>query len=332
MPYIGRMTYPISDHYNGTHFFNPEPTIRAAPAGENQRRGFASFLFARLRRDPNIWTAWPEHIENQPYPAPTGPAPTVTFIGHSSFLLRLPGLTILTDPVFSKRCSPTQLAGPSRVRAPGIALADLPPIDLILLSHNHYDHMDLISLRQLRRRFPKVAIVTSLGNAPYLAKQRLAGAAELDWWQTHHHGETSITATPARHFAARWLNDRNQTLWCGFMLEHRGQKLYFAGDTGYTKFFKEINARLGAPDLALLPIGAYEPRWFMGPVHMNPADAVQAFQDLAAKSAIGMHWGTFQLTGEAYDAPLRDLATARAAAGLAEAAFTTLDFGETRQF
>jgi L-ascorbate metabolism protein UlaG (beta-lactamase superfamily) len=324
------LTYPVSDHFDGTHFFNPEPTVRRAPAGESQRpRGFFSFVLARLRRAPKIWTPWPAHIENKAYPPPSGEA-SVTFIGHSSFLLRLPGLTVLTDPVFVARCSPTQLAGPKRVRAPGIALQDLPKVDLILLSHNHYDHMDLISLRKLRKRFPGVAIVTSLGNAAYLAKKRVGPAVELDWWQGHTLGETSITAVPARHFAARWLNDRNETLWCGFVLRHRGQSTYFAGDTGYTKYFKEIAARLGAPDLALLPIGAYEPRWFMGPVHMNPADAVQAFADLGAKRAIGMHWGTFQLTAEAYDAPLRDLAAARAAAGLADAAFGTLDIGETR--
>jgi L-ascorbate metabolism protein UlaG (beta-lactamase superfamily) len=326
------MTYPISDHFDGQKFFNPEPTIRQAPPGTGPSPSFSTFIIARLRRDKRIWTPWPAHIENTPYPAPTAAPPTVTFIGHSCFLLRLPGLTILTDPVFSARCSPTQLAGPKRVRAPGIALENLPPIDLILLSHNHYDHMDLISLRKLRKRFPAAAIVTSLGNAPYLARKRLANAVELDWWQTHTLYETSITATPARHFAARWLNDRNETLWCGFHLSHRGKTIYFAGDTGYTKFFQDIAARLGPPDLALLPIGAYEPRWFMGPVHMNPADAVLAFTDLGAKRAIGMHFGTFQLTAEPYDAPVNDLATAREAAGLPEAAFTTLDIGETRGF
>ncbi len=327
---IQAVMYPLSDHFDGEKFFNPEPTTRTAPPGTKPSRGILSFALARLRRDPKLWSAWPDHIANKPYPAPTAAPPTITFIGHSSFLLRLPGLTLLTDPVFSARCSPTQLAGPKRVRAPGIALKDLPKIDLILLSHNHYDHMDLIALRQLRKNFPQAAIVTALGNAPYLAKKRVGPAVELDWWQTHQFGETTITATPARHFAARWLNDRNETLWCGFHLNHRGEKLYFAGDTGYTRFFSEIRTRLGAPDLALLPIGAYEPRWFMGPVHMNPADAVQAFQDLAARTAIGMHWGTFQLTAEPYDAPLRDLETARTAANLPEAAFTTLDIGETR--
>jgi L-ascorbate metabolism protein UlaG (beta-lactamase superfamily) len=327
------MSYPISDHYDGTHFFNPEPTIRTGARPDGKRRGFASFLLARLRRDPKFWSPWPKHLDNTPYPLPPVTAGIqAAFIGHSCFLVRLPGLTVLTDPVFSKRCSPTQLVGPKRVRAPGIALKSLPKVDVILLSHNHYDHMDLISLRKLRRRFPDVKIFTTLGNAAYLAKKGLPGAVELDWWQTHGIGGTTITATPARHFAARSLKDRNETLWGGFFVTHGGAKIYFAGDSGYTKFFSEIRARLGEPDLALLPIGAYEPRWFMGPVHMNPADAVQALIDLGAKQAVGMHFGTFQLTAEPIDAPEKDLALALAAAGIAPDMFVTLDCGEARTF
>jgi L-ascorbate metabolism protein UlaG (beta-lactamase superfamily) len=327
------MAYPISDHYDGTHFFNPEPTIRSKPGKPS---GFLSFFLMRLRRDPAEWSKWPEHIENTHYPAPAGEVAAgsadITFIGHSCFLIRLPGLTVLTDPIFSDRCSPVGFAGPKRVRAPGIALAALPKIDLVLLSHNHYDHMDLPSLQKLRRRFPGMRIVTSLGNAKYLSARRLPGAVELDWWQSHGLGETRITATPARHFAARALTDRNATLWAGFMLEHRGAKIYFAGDTGYTQCFQQIAQRLGAPDIALLPIGAYEPRWFMKAVHLNPTDAAQAFQDLRPGRAIGMHFGTFQLTGEAIGQPEIDLALAKAETGIAEDAFITLDFGETRNF
>ena len=320
------MSYPISDHYDGRRFFNPEPTTRAA---DGRRLNFFTILRARLRRNPETWATWPKHIENTHHPVPTAEPPTISFIGHSTFLLRLPGLTILTDPVFSARCSPSQFAGPKRVRAPGIALHHLPHVDLILLSHNHYDHMDLIALRKLRARFPKVHIVTTLGNAAYLRKKGISGAVELDWWQSHAHGGAVITVTPARHFAARTLYDRNTTLWGGLFIEHQGVKIYFAGDTGATRFFAEIRARLGAPDLALLPIGAYEPRWFMGPVHMNPQDAVEAFAALEAKRAIGMHFGTFQLTAEAIDAPEQALAVAREEAGLAEDVFFTLDCGET---
>ncbi len=327
------MAYSISDHFDGTHFFNPEPTIRST---SGKRTSTLSFILRRLRRDPADWSKWPDHIENVPYPAPGGEvaagSAAVTFIGHSCFLIRLPGLTVLTDPVFSERCSPVSFAGPKRVRAPGLALAALPKVDLVLLSHNHYDHMDVASLRKLRRRFPGMRIVTTLGNAAFLARKGLAGAVELDWWQSHGLGETRITATPARHFAARTLWDRNETLWAGFVLEHRDLRIYFAGDSGYTKFFGEIRQRLGTPAISLLPIGAYEPRWFMGPVHMNPADAVQAFLDLGGGQAIGMHFGTFQLTAEAIDQPEIDLELAKAAAGVAADAFITLDCGETRRF
>ena len=328
------MAYPVSDHYNGERFFNPEPTIRTI-SGEDRRRGIASIAWNRFvrRRMPEGWSTWPTAVQNTVYPALAKELAAgeiaVTFIGHASFLIRVGDLAVLTDPVFSERCSPTQLAGPKRVRAPGLALAALPKIDLILLSHNHYDHMDLAALRALRRRFKDVPIVTGLGNRDYLAKKGVRGAVELDWWEAHRFGEATVTATPARHFAARTLWDRNKTLWCGLFLSYRGHKIYFAGDSGYTKYFAEIGRRLGPPDLALLPIGAYEPRWMMGPVHMNPADAVLAFQDLVAKQAVGMHYGVFQLTAEPIDAPPRDLALALEQAGVPSARFRAPDVGET---
>ena len=328
------MAYPISDHFDGEHFFNPEPTIRTI-SGQNQRRGMLNIAWNRFvrRRMPEGWSSWPARLDNTAYPAP----PTAlaageiaaTFIGHASFLIRVGELAVLTDPVFSERCSPTQLVGPKRVRPPGLALAALPKIDLILLSHNHYDHMDLAALRALRRRFAGVPIVTALGNRDYLAGKGIAEAVELDWWEARQFGEATVTATPARHFAARTLWDRNKTLWCGLSLAYRGQRIYFAGDSGYTKFFAEIGARLGPPDLALLPIGAYEPRWMMAPVHMNPAEAVKAFGDLRARQAIGMHYGVFQLTAEPIDAPPRDLALALTEAGIPPARFAALDIGAT---
>jgi L-ascorbate metabolism protein UlaG (beta-lactamase superfamily) len=220
-------------------------------------------------------------------------------------------------------------AGPKRVRAPGVALADLPPVGLILLSHNHYDHMDIPALRRIRRAHPQAAIVTSLGNAAFLARKGLAGAVELDWWQSTVAAGATVTATPARHFAARTLWDRNETLWCGFMIEAAGRKIYFAGDSGFTRYFAEIGQRLGSPDLALIPIGAYEPRDFMGPVHIDPAEAVQAFLDVGAKRAIGMHFGTFQLTAEAIDAPVRELAVACTTYGIPSEAFVTMDVGDS---
>jgi L-ascorbate metabolism protein UlaG (beta-lactamase superfamily) len=328
------MTYPLSDHFDGTLFFNPEPTIRNATG---RRFGLLSILRARFTRDDSAWARWPDFVQNKVYSRPEGEVPAgavdVTFIGHSSFLLRFAGFNVLTDPVFSKRCSPVSFAGPARVRPPGLAVSALPQIDYLVLSHNHYDHCDVASLLALYRRFPEMRIITTLGNAAFLARKGIAGAVERDWWESVDFEGLKVTLTPARHFAARGLYDRNRTLWGGMMIAPQGgPKVYFAGDTGYTRFFAEISARLGAPDVALLPIGAYEPRWFMGPVHMNPEDAVRAFRDLGAKRAVGMHFGTFQLTAEAIDAPERDLAAAKVAAGVADEGFVTLDVGETRRF
>ncbi|WP_298225385.1 MBL fold metallo-hydrolase [Acidocella sp.] len=316
-----------SGHFNGTHFFNPESAHHAQIRG---RSGLLRLIRARLLRDRKSWASWPARIENKPYPPPDPSTPSITWIGHSSFLLCLgTGMNVLTDPVFSERCSPVRFAGPKRVRAPGLSIEALPDIHLILLSHNHYDHMDIASLRLIRHRFPAAHIVTSLGNAAFLKRKRLPGATELDWWETTTLHDAHITATPSKHFAARTLRDRNETLWAGFMLNHHGQKIYFAGDSGYTKFFSEIRHRLGAPDLALLPIGAYAPREMMAAMHINPVEAVQAFQDLSAKRAIGMHFGTFQLTAEAIGAPEQELAVALTDADISPERFFTLDVGET---
>jgi L-ascorbate metabolism protein UlaG (beta-lactamase superfamily) len=329
------LAYPVSDHFDGRLFFNPEGVVRRPPEGASGRPSGRFPLLRWVTRREGRAT-WPAHVPNAPYPPPGGAvgpgALDLTFIGHSSFMLRLDGVTLLSDPVFSRRCSPVSFAGPCRVRAPGQAMAALPRPDGILLSHNHYDHCDIPTLRALRRRFGATPIFAPLGNKAWLEAKGLGPVTELDWWQSATLRDTVITLTPARHFAARTLRDRNMTLWGGFFLDHRGATLYVAGDTGYTRYFSQIREQLGAPDFALLPIGAYEPRWFMGDVHMNPADAVTAFHNLQARQAVGMHFGTFQLTDEAIDAPLIDLAEARAAAGLSDARFTTLDFGETRRF
>jgi L-ascorbate metabolism protein UlaG (beta-lactamase superfamily) len=311
--------FPISDHCDGERFFNPGPSPADA-------RGPLQLLKWRMEGNR---ARWPDQVENMPYPPPPADVPArsaaVTFIGHASFLLRFAGLTILTDPVFSERCSPVSWAGPRRVRAPGLALGDLPRIDLILLSHNHYDHMDLPSLRVLHAR-DAPPIVTTLGNTKTLAG--LGAVRELDWWQTTAQGPLEITATPARHFARRGLTDMNRTLWAGFMLRGPDGAVLFCGDSGTGPHWAAIGERLGPPGLALIPIGAYEPRWLMAPVHMNPAEAVQAHLDLGSKRSIGMHFGTFQLTDEAMDAPVAALAASAAQNELGDA-FGILGFGET---
>ncbi len=315
--------HPASDHCDGTRFFNP--------GDEQTTRGLGSVLRWRFESRP---ASWPRFVPNPAFPPPPETvAPghvAITFIGHASFLIRLDGMVILTDPIFSQRCSPLSWIGPRRARPPGVALAEVPRPDLILLSHNHYDHMDRPSLRALQSRHAP-PVVTTLGNAPALRRLGMA-ATELDWWQTTEIGPVRITCTPARHFSARTPFDRDRTLWGGFMLEHQGGRLLFAGDSGAGPHWRQVHDRLGAPDVALLPIGAYAPRWFMAPVHMDPAEAVQAHVDLASRQSVGMHFGTFQLTDEAIDAPLLELDAARAKAEIAPCDFITLGFGETRVF
>jgi L-ascorbate metabolism protein UlaG (beta-lactamase superfamily) len=315
--------HPISDHCDGSKFFNP--------GGLRDTRGLGSVVRWRMQAKP---AKWPRFVPNPTFaPPPDKVAPgtaAITFIGHAIFLIRLDGMVILTDPIFSERCSPVPWLGPRRVRQPGIALGDLPRPDLVLLTHNHYDHMDLPSLRQLQALHAP-PVVTTLGNGPALKKLGMT-ATELDWWDHTQNGQVRITCTPARHFTARTPFDRNQTLWGGFMLEHQGSQVLFAGDSGAGPHWRQIQDRLGPPDVALLPVGAYAPRWFMSPVHMDPAEAVQAHADLGSRQSVGMHYGTFQLTDEAIDAPLIELDEALPAAGIAPHTFTTLGFGETRVF
>jgi len=320
--------FPVSDHCDGERFFNPSGWRQAPPF-----TALPKWWWQRLVLQQGEW--WPASVppgRKPVLPAAVGPREmAATFIGHATFLLQLPGLTVLTDPLFSRRTSPWQWSGPRRVRPPALSLAELPPVDLVLLSHNHYDHLDLPALRWLARERRPV-IVTTLGNRAWLEARGVDRVVELDWWQAQDLPGVRVTLTPAQHFAARWPWDRNRTLWGGLWLESAGRRIFFAGDTGYASHFAEIRRRLGAPDLALLPIGAYEPRWFMRAVHMNPEEAVRAHLDLGARRTLGMHFGTVQLTNEGIDAPLRDLAAARPALGVAEADFSTLAFGETRRF
>jgi L-ascorbate metabolism protein UlaG (beta-lactamase superfamily) len=313
--------FPLSDHFNGRHFHNPGPSSAA--------RGLLPVLRWQLQRER---AAWPAHVSDPAFPPPPSAAApnsvALTFINHATFLIRLPGAVVLTDPIFSDRCSPLSWIGPRRARPPGVPLADLPRPDVVLISHNHYDHMDLPALRALQARYAP-SFITTLGNGRLLRPLGIA-ATELDWWQDVTAGALHITATPARHFSGRTPFDRNRALWGGFMIGVGAGTVLFAGDSGSGSHWGDIRRRLCAPDVALLPIGAYEPRWFMAPVHMNPPEAVQAHLDLGARRSVGMHFGTFQLTDEAIDAPLLALDAARRAAGVE--AFTTLGFGETGVF
>jgi L-ascorbate metabolism protein UlaG (beta-lactamase superfamily) len=313
---------PTQVHFDGERFFNPH--ARQPKTLEDVRRWQRS-----RHKEP-----WPEHVEDPVFPPPGHTAPdriSATFIGHSTFLVQIGGLCVLTDPIWSKRCSPVFFAGPRRVRKPGQNLAALPRVDLLLVTHNHYDHMDLPTLRKVRARWaPPVA--TGLGNARHLAKADIRSAVELDWWQSTELAGARVTYVPAQHFSSRGLYDRNRCLWGGFVVEAQGMVVYFAGDSGYCPHFAEIGRRFPRIDLALLPIGAYEPRWFMRQQHVNPEEAVRAHLDLRPRHSLGMHFGTFQLTDEAIDAPVSALRQAQAEADVTRAEFDVLGFGETREF
>ncbi|MFV3126585.1 MBL fold metallo-hydrolase [Niveispirillum sp. KHB5.9] len=313
--------YPVSDHCDGRRFFNPHVV--------GQEKGLGDLWRWMTGRKP---IPWPDRLENQSWPRPepvAADAISVTFIGHACFLIGIGGRWFITDPVYGNRASPFAFAGPKRVRAPGLGFDDLPGLDGILVSHNHYDHLDLASLRELDRRF-QAPVVTSLGNAALIGGAGPRVVTELDWWQSHHLGGVEITYVPAQHFAARGLFDRNATLWGGFVLRANGRSLYFCGDSGYCPHFREIGERFPGIDLSLLPIGAYEPRWFMHIMHMNPEEAVQAHLDLGSRRSIGMHYGTFAgLTDEGIDDPVTALAAARAAHGLGQGDFGTLAVGRT---
>ncbi len=306
-----------SDHYDGRRFFNP--------SGAN---GQPFWKVPALLLTPR--TRWPALVPVDPRRPPT-PRPDeviVTFIGHATFLIQAGATSVLIDPVYSQRASPVSFAGPRRAREPGVRFDDLPTISLVLLSHNHYDHCDLGTLRQLERRFhPRV--VTPLGNGRLLRTSGVERVEEIDWWETASAAPLPIMLTPAQHFSARHMFDRNRALWGGFLIEIGGRRILFAGDTGYGPHFQEIAARLGPVDLAFLPIGAYEPRWFMRDIHMNPAEAVQAHLDLAARQSIAMHFGTFQLTPEGIDDPSRELATALRDRAVPAEQFRILDAGES---
>jgi N-acyl-phosphatidylethanolamine-hydrolysing phospholipase D len=278
----------------------------------------------------------------------SGPAqqPAVTWIGHSTVLAQLSGISMLTDPVFSERASPISFAGPRRHQPPAVALADLPHIDLVVVSHNHYDHLDRPSVEALGAQpgGPPLFAVP-LGLAAWFTGIGLTNVVELDWWQSHSlavpgRADVDVMLVPAQHWSARGVRDRMQTLWGGFAVLAPDCHLFFAGDTGYSRDFADIRDRLAARqgaaqgggfDIALLPIGAYAPRWFMATQHIDVAEAVKIHLDIGAKRSLGIHWGTFELTDEPLDEPPRKLAMEREAQRLAEDAFFALAIGETRR-
>jgi N-acyl-phosphatidylethanolamine-hydrolysing phospholipase D len=269
--------------------------------------------------------------------------PAITWIGHATMLVQMGGLNILTDPIFSDRASPVQFAGPKRYQAPGIALKDLPRIDVVLLSHNHYDHLDTASVKTLNAQPGGAPLfIVPLGVKKWFAAEGITNVQQMDWWDKQTvktaAGEVEIHFTPVQHWSARGLGDRRATLWGGYALFASDFHAYFSGDTGYSKDFLDTREHFAARqtavlgggfDIALIAVGAYEPRWFMKEQHVNPEEAVQIHLDLQAKRSVGVHWGTFDLTDESLDQPPKDLAAARAAKKLPQEAFDVMAIGQT---
>lgn len=327
-------SYAKEKRYEGIEHFNPRTNKFFNPDIPNYDKGLLDVLSWKIKHKAAKWPQW---IENKT--SPNLPAElkrnemAITFINHSSFLIQIGNINILTDPIFSQRTSPVSWAGPKRVRPPGIDFSQLPKIDYVIISHNHYDHLDLNTLTKLEKKFSPLVFVP-IGDGKLLKSQGITNVHELDWWQSKKDlkDNLKITFTPAQHFSGRGLFDRMESLWGSYVLSLNNLNLFFGGDTGYSKHFKEIKHRLGEMDFSLIPIGAYEPRWFMKAMHVNPDEAVQAHIDLKSKKSIGMHFGTFQLTDEAIDQPIIDLEAAKQKHSLKSDEFTVLDFGQTLNY
>ena len=319
-------------HHSQSTYNNPFATTKQG--------GLFGIIRARLSKD---WQAYDPERDRVPTAIPELIAPgdastnaTVTWIGHATVLIQHQGINVLTDPMFSPYASPVSFAGPKRVSNPAVNLEQIPPIHAVVISHNHYDHLDVASIKQLG---DQPVYFVPLGLRSWLEAHGVAASQirEMDWWQEETitiSGKTlRVTATPSQHFSGRGLFDRNKTLWASWGLAWNDFQAWFGGDTGYNdQQFKEIGARLGPFDLGIIPIGAYEPRWFMSTVHVNPEEALLIHRDIGARASMGIHWGAFVLAGEGVLTPPIALATARAALGLNAEDFDTFAVGETRHY
>jgi N-acyl-phosphatidylethanolamine-hydrolysing phospholipase D len=307
---------------------------------ENSEHGFTSLLRWKLGLGPDEPPAIP-HNRKTPY-VPDIAAPDyqqiyhpdhdkiqITWIGHSTFLIQVEGINILTDPIFNGSSSPFEGIGPKRKSPPGIPFNCLPPIDAVLQSHNHYDHLDLYTVEKLGNK-PRYFVPLKLGQ--WFQDRKITNYTEMDWWEASKYAGISIISVPIQHFSGRSMSDRNKTLWAGWVLKTKQGNIFFAGDTGYSPHFSEIREKLGKTRIALLPIGAYQPRWLMKTVHMDPPEALLAHRDLQAEHSIAMHWGTFKLTDEPLDEPPLYLRRSMKETGVSDNSFLVMKFGETRIF
>lgn len=256
-------------------------------------------------------------------------AKTATWLGHATVMVRSNGFTMLTDPHFSVRAFPVQWAGPARkVQSPS-RVENLPKIDVVVISHSHYDHLDYNTVVKLAKQQPDVLFLVPLGLEKLLKGWGITKVKEMDWWETHTIGENQVTFVPAYHWSARTLTDRNKSLWGGWTLKNADLNFYFSGDTGYSKDFAEIGKRLGPFDFSAIAVGAYEPRWFMKAQHINPDEAVKIHKDVGSRKSMGIHWGTFELTDEPLDQPIGDLKKALSEYRVSAADFELLGHGDT---
>jgi len=314
---------PATANFDGERFHNPD---------ELPRPGFPEALSLGLSARRGEWDEWRERAPGPPPPTRVGTGRLrATFINHATVLLQLDGVNVLTDPIWSERCSPLPFAGPRRHVPPGLRMEELPPIDAVVVSHNHYDHMDLPTLKALSERFaPRIFV--GLGNRALLEAEGIRNVEELDWWQeVALSPEVRLHGVPAQHFSNRGMADAAGTLWLGYVLESAAGAAFFAGDTAYAAHFEAVRHRFGPPRLAVLPIGAFRPEPLMSAVHMSPEQALEAHRVLGARASLGVHFGTFQLGADGQDEPPARLRAAVEAAPPPRPSFWTLAPGEGRE-
>lgn len=323
-----REVFSLPPHHRPRGFQNPY---------RPSERGFGHFLRWRFGLGPNeISPMPPEEVPNykpesvQPaislIKQPDSNQVQITWIGHSTFLIQIEGINILTDPQFSDYCGPNSFSGVKRVAPPGVPFEELPLIHAVLVSHNHYDHLDAPTVKRLGNG---PTYFVPLGIAKWFEKRKIKNVIERDWWQTSSLQGLKFHSVPIQHFSNRTLFDRNRTLWSGWVIESKSSKIFFAGDTGYSPVFKEIGARLGPLQISILPIGAYRPRWFMSPVHADPPEAIQILKEIRSPIAIAGHWGTFKLSDEPLGEPPAYLRKVLKEKGIDEGKFIIMKFGET---
>ncbi|MBD0725850.1 MBL fold metallo-hydrolase [Flavobacterium sp. L1I52] len=315
----------ISDHCDGKKFFNTTLEKQFSPSLND--------IFRMMKEGR---PKWPDDVTTLGTPVLNKKLNkndfSITFVNHATFLIQTSELNILTDPVWSNRVSPLSWFGPKRIRKPGIEINELPRIDIILISHNHYDHMDLETLKKLNSKFSPLVIVP-IGDRPLIESIGISNVKELDWWESLKINQNAkVTFTPSQHSSARGLFDKDESLWGSFFIQFDNRGIYFGGDSGYSTHFKEIKKRICPPDVAILGIGAYAPSYFMEKVHMNPDEAVSAHKDLNAGLSIAMHHGTFQLASEGYEQPLTDLKKALLRENISNDIFISLLEGQTKFF